>query len=55
MINLINSFGSPSKQSDKVNLEIRISKLTIFELKFDWSSKTLRLIIFNLGFERVPC
>jgi hypothetical protein len=55
MINTINSFNSPVKQTDKLSLEIRISKLTILEIKADWSNKSFRFIIFNLGFERVPC
>ena len=53
-LNLINSFKSPNKQSDKFILEFRISKLTIFELDLDLSTKTLRFIVFNLGFEVTP-
>lgn len=51
MFNLINSFKSPTKQSDKVSFEIRISKLTILELKLDWSENSVRFILLNLGFE----
>ena len=50
--NLVNGWknGMGSKQWDKVAIEIRISKLTIIDLKFDFS-KNFRLILSNIGIE----
>lgn len=39
------------KQWDKGDLVVRISKLTIFELKIDLS-RGFRLMIFNYGIEK---
>ncbi|CAG7581747.1 MAG: hypothetical protein SLAVMIC_01010 [uncultured marine phage] len=50
--NLINGWknGMGSKQWDKLTLEIRISKLTIIELRIDLS-KEFRLVLLNVGIE----
>ena len=50
--NLINGWknGLGSKQWDKFAIELRISKLTLIELRFDFN-KEFRLILFNVGIE----
>ena len=47
----INGFKARAKQTDKVVLEIRFGRLTLIELKGDYSSSYLRVVIFNLGYE----
>ena len=58
-INWINSWQKGNKK-DKFNFEIRIGRITLFEMKFCFSScckdkkdcdKTFRLIVLNFGFE----
>lgn len=49
---MINSWKSPVKQLDKIDITIRISFLTILELKFDYSDKYFRFMILNLGYEK---
>jgi len=48
-MNFINSWTSKVKQKDKVNIEVRISFLTIFRLYFDISNKEFRITLFNYG------
>lgn len=48
-MNFINSWKSTVKQKDKVNIEIRISFITLFRLYFDISSKEFRITLFNYG------
>lgn len=50
--NLVNGWsnGLGSKQWDKFSLEIRISKLTLIDFRFDLS-RNFRLILFNIGIE----
>ena len=43
----INDWKSNAKQSDKIALEIRVSKLTIFNLGIDLSKRKFKLIILN--------
>lgn len=43
-----NGFGA--KQADKFGIEIRLSKLTLIELRFDFS-KNFKLTLFNIGIE----
>lgn len=45
----INSWTSKVKQKDKVNIEIRISFITLFRLYFDKSNKEFRLTLLNYG------
>lgn len=45
----INSWSSKIKQFDKINILIRISILTIFQLYFDISNKKYEIKIFNFG------
>jgi len=44
----INSWTN-SKQADKIEINIRISKLTILEIDIDFSRKEYKLMIFNFG------
>lgn len=37
-----------SKQSDKFAIKVRISKLTLIDLRIDFN-KEFRLILFNIG------
>lgn len=51
LMNFINGFKAKTKQSDKVRIEFRISKLTLLKLDLDWSRKTYEIIFFNFGFK----
>jgi len=46
---IINSWKSLNKQFDKLEVCLRVSFLTIFELKIDIDSGYFRLVILNLG------
>lgn len=48
---LINSWKAIRKQKDKFEFTLRISKLTIFEISVDISSKTTKLIFLNIGIQ----
>ena len=50
-LNFINSWKAKNKQSDKVKIEIRISKLTIFNIEYDRSDFKIKIMIFNFGIE----
>jgi len=51
-MNIINPIKSiKAKQADKIQIEIRISKITLLEISFDFSSKKFRLEICNLAIE----
>ena len=45
----INSWKSKVKQSDKIDITVRISSLSVFELNIDFSKKFYRLVILNFG------
>ena len=47
----INSWKSHVLQSDKIKLEVRISKVTLLSLDVDISNKHCRFVLFNLGLE----
>ena len=49
--NFINGWKSKAKQEDKVQIKLRISKVTVINIQFDLSKKALRLEIANLGIE----
>ncbi len=46
---IINSWKSKVKQLDKIDIIIRISSVSLFELKIDVSRKYYRLMILNFG------
>jgi hypothetical protein len=48
-MNLINSWSSKIKQSDKFSFLVRVANITIFDLSFDLSAKRFRLIVLNFG------
>ena len=50
--NLINGWknGLGSKQWDKFAIELRLSKLTVIDLRFDFN-KNFRFILLNVGIE----
>ncbi len=48
-MNWINSWRKGNKQDDVISIEIRLGRLTILELKLDFSSNMGRLIILNFG------
>jgi hypothetical protein len=48
---LINSWKAVRKQKDKFEFTLRISRLTIFEISIDVSSKSTRLIFLNIGIQ----
>ena len=45
----INSWKSKNKKSGKINLKIRISRITLFDFYWDRDHKTTGIIIFNFG------
>lgn len=47
----INSFSSKKKQVDKVIIDIRISMITFLLLDLDLSSKRVKFLLLNFGFE----
>lgn len=49
--NFINSFLSKKKQTDKVFIEVRVSMLTVLLFDLDMSSKKLKFLLLNFGFE----
>lgn len=49
--NFINSFSSKKKQVDKVIIDIRISMITFLLLDLDLSSKRVKFLLLNFGFE----
>jgi len=44
---LVNGWKAFNKQHDKVNIAIRISSLTIIQLKIDFSNKDFALTLLN--------
>jgi len=42
-----NGWHYVQKDGDRVDITFRISVITIFELKLDWSSKSARVTVFN--------
>lgn len=46
---LINSWKSFNKQFDKIDICLRVSFLTIFDLKIDIDSGYFRCVILNIG------
>jgi len=46
---IVNSWKSPSKQVDKVVIELRIMTLTVFKFNLDISDKRIAIVLFNLG------
>lgn len=51
-MNFINSWKSNSKQGDKIELVIRLLKLTIFKLQIDFSKKQFEIMLFNIGLKK---
>lgn len=47
----INSFSSKKKQVDKVIIDIRVSTITFLLLDLDLSSKKVKFVLVNFGFE----
>lgn len=47
---LFNAWG-PHKQSDKFEITLRISIITIFELSYDISDKKFKLVLLNYGIQ----
>lgn len=45
---LFNAWG-PQKQTDKFEITLRLSIVTIFEISYDISDKKFKLVILNYG------
>lgn len=45
----INGWKNKNKQSDKINFELRIGYITIFEIHADWSDRKYRIGFFNFA------
>lgn len=45
----INSWKAFNKQDDRYHLNLRLGKLTIFEIYYDVSDKEFRFMILNFG------
>ena len=52
--NWINSFKAKNKQGDKLIIDVRFGKFTLFQFDGDISNKKYRIIFFNLGVELTP-
>lgn len=50
---LINSWKSSTKQWDKIQINVRLGAVTIFNLDTDWSSKKFSLSIMNFKLSNV--
>lgn len=50
-INIVNSWTSKKKQFDVIDISIRLSKVSIFELFLDLSKKHLKLTLLNFSVE----
>jgi hypothetical protein len=48
-----NSWGSKSKQWDKIQINVRIGAVTVFNLDIDWSSKTFSLSLMNFKISNI--
>ena len=48
-MNFVNGWKSNTKNWDKFNLTLRVSKITLFGFQFDISNKTWSLYILNYG------
>lgn len=48
-MNFINGWSSKIKQNDKINLTLRLGKLTILEIKYDISDNKFTFMLLNLG------
>jgi hypothetical protein len=48
-----NSWRSPNKQWDKIQINVRLGAVTIFNLDIDWSSKKFSLSIMNFKLSNV--
>lgn len=46
---LINSWNSEVKQWGKVNIKVRIGKITLFDLYIDTPKKRFGVTLFNIG------
>ena len=50
-IDLINSWKKGNKQDDKIGVELRFGRLSIVDIKIDFSQCSFRAILLNFGFE----
>lgn len=50
---LKNSWKSSTKQWDKIQINVRLGAVTIFNLDIDWSSKKFSLSIMNFKLSNV--
>lgn len=50
-INVLNSWTSKKKQFDVIDINVRLSKLTVFELFLDLSKKHFKLTLLNFALE----
>ena len=46
---MVNGWKAKNKQSDKVHVMMRVSKLTVLDLYMDLGRKEGRFMIFNFG------
>ena len=44
---LINTWGNPNKQSDKIQMKLRFGKVTVFDFYRDASAQKWALTLFN--------
>ena len=50
-LDYINSWKKGNKQVWKGNVTLRFGRITLFELKWDFRGRSIRLLILNLGGE----
>ena len=49
--NFINSFNAKNKQNDKLQITVRLGKLTVLDFYLDGSAREFRLMVMNNGYE----
>jgi len=47
------SWGSKTKQWDKIQINVRVGAVTVFNLDLDWSSKIFSLSIMNFKLSNI--
>ena len=50
-IDWINSWRKGNKQDDKLEIVLRCGRLTFLDVRVDVSKLSVRVIVFNFGFE----
>lgn len=49
---IINGWASFRKQWDKINVEVRLGKVTLLQVETDFSKKEFSFVVLNFGIEK---